>query len=293
MRYLVMEIHQGYCVVLDETGAFHRVANFGYEVGDSVENVIFMKEREAEPDEKRNRTGKRIRRITAAAAMVACMALVLTPIINVMQQEQASIHLSINPELTIEVNEDDEVTDMEAGNRDGQKLIDGCTYHDKHIDAVMDDLIGQAIEMGFLKEGEAIDLDIETDDGEWGRELGTELADQIEDDHDGRYTVTISVNGAEYISRHVIVYERETTTEPTESTGGGSYTPSGGSGGATYDRIYSDSGYGDSGYGGGAVSTQPATKAPAYSGGDSGYDSGDSGYGGNDSGYGDQDRDDD
>ena len=40
MKYLVMECHPGYAVVLDDEGRFWKVANMGYEVGETVDDVI-------------------------------------------------------------------------------------------------------------------------------------------------------------------------------------------------------------------------------------------------------------
>lgn len=43
MKYLVMECHPGYAVVLDENGRFLKVANRRYEVGQTVADVEPMK----------------------------------------------------------------------------------------------------------------------------------------------------------------------------------------------------------------------------------------------------------
>ena len=42
MKYLVMECHLSYAVVLDEEGRFLRVANRHYKVGQMVTNIIEM-----------------------------------------------------------------------------------------------------------------------------------------------------------------------------------------------------------------------------------------------------------
>ena len=44
MKYLVMECHTGYAVLLDEEGRFCRAANPGYEVGQTVEDPVLMRE---------------------------------------------------------------------------------------------------------------------------------------------------------------------------------------------------------------------------------------------------------
>ena len=42
MKYIVMECHLSYAIVLDEEGHFFKVANRNYQVGQTVTNVIEM-----------------------------------------------------------------------------------------------------------------------------------------------------------------------------------------------------------------------------------------------------------
>ena len=66
MKYLVMEIHPGYAVVLDEEGRFIKAANLHYEIGQKVTDIIEMQVSNTSP---RRKTGKII---TGIAAMAAC-----------------------------------------------------------------------------------------------------------------------------------------------------------------------------------------------------------------------------
>ena len=65
MKYLVMETHPAYAVVLDERGRFLRAANLRYQVGQTVEDVV-----ELRPSEPRRRP-----RAFWAAAAAACLLL--------------------------------------------------------------------------------------------------------------------------------------------------------------------------------------------------------------------------
>ena len=40
MKYLVMETHPAYAVVLDEEGRFLKAANLRYQVGDTVQDIV-------------------------------------------------------------------------------------------------------------------------------------------------------------------------------------------------------------------------------------------------------------
>ena len=44
MKYMVMECHTGYAVLLDEEGRFWKAADLHYEVGQTVENPVLMKQ---------------------------------------------------------------------------------------------------------------------------------------------------------------------------------------------------------------------------------------------------------
>ena len=43
MKYLVMETHPAYAVVLDEQGRFLKAANLHYQVGETVEEVVELR----------------------------------------------------------------------------------------------------------------------------------------------------------------------------------------------------------------------------------------------------------
>ena len=65
MKYLVMECHTGYAVLLDEEGRFCRAANPGYEVGQTVEDPVLMRE-------EKKKTRHAARRISGLVAAAAC-----------------------------------------------------------------------------------------------------------------------------------------------------------------------------------------------------------------------------
>ena len=68
MKYLVMECHPAYAVVLDEKGRFLKVANLNYEPGQTVSSVIEMKPRKA---------ARRFGKWLVAAASLASSLLIL------------------------------------------------------------------------------------------------------------------------------------------------------------------------------------------------------------------------
>ena len=160
MKYIVMETHPAYAVVLDEKGSFVKVANFGYKVGDTVTDVVIMAIPEAKAPQKRN-----ITRICSAIA-VACLCLVLIPAFLIMRKPAASVYMKINPQVRIDLNRKDEVVDIIPINDDGVTLLENYQYKGKDFDTVLDELVDLAIEKNFLKDGGDVTLTMEGDD-EW------------------------------------------------------------------------------------------------------------------------------
>lgn len=248
MRYLVMECRLGYAVVVDEEGRFLKVADQHYQVGQTVTEVFVLEtpEVEAAPQPKKRRG----HRWMAAVAMAACLLFAFAGVQAWQQMPYASVYMTINPEVRIDVNRSDVVVDLEGVNDDGDDLIEGYDPDRKPLDVVMDELVDRAIDQGYLHEGGEISLTFDADSDEWIVSHSDALTAQLDEHLREKLSVTVAV----------------TNTETTFTTEAG------------------DSGYGDSDYGGQAAvevpqqtPAQPA--APVQSVEDSGYDDdGDSDY---------------
>ena len=90
MKYLVMENHESHSIVMDENGLFHRVANLGYEIGDTITEPIFMKT----PERKKKTDWKKISTI---AAIFVCMLLGTIPFISNNAESDVVVYMSIYP----------------------------------------------------------------------------------------------------------------------------------------------------------------------------------------------------
>ena len=64
MKYLVMECKTGYAVLLDEEGRFRKAANLHYQVGETVEDPVLMRD-------PSNQNRSRILRIGSGVAALA------------------------------------------------------------------------------------------------------------------------------------------------------------------------------------------------------------------------------
>lgn len=190
MKYLVMECHLSYAVVLDEDGRFLNVANMHYEVGQTVTDVIELQAPQSVPRKKTTN-----RWAYSLAALAACLVLLVTSVLRLEQTAYASVYMSINPQLRIDVNRSDKVVGLDGVNTDGDELIEGYDYKRKALDLVMDELVDRAIDMGYLHEGGKISLVLDSDNDEWivahSDALTTHLSEYLSE----KLTVTIDVTG--------------------------------------------------------------------------------------------------
>ena len=165
MSYLVMECHPAYAVVLDERGRFVRVPNLGYEVGQRLDDVVTFDAAVLSFEQTRPRRARR--GLAAALAAAACLCALVIGGFVVWQTPIGTVHMSINPEVDIDVNHFDRVVGLEGDNEDGEKLVEGFSYYGRTIDEVSDDLAVRAKEQGYLVPGGTIQITVESDDEEW------------------------------------------------------------------------------------------------------------------------------
>ena len=157
MKYLVMDCGLSYAVVLDSEGRFLKVANLGYEVGQTVDRVV-----EFAPPKPAWRMWKRIVPLAAAAAcvvLVAAAGLLLIP--------YGTVRIQINPDVMLWVNRTSHVVRMEGMNEDGRCLIDGYSAFGKPMEEVSNELADRAIQQGYLKDGGSVALTVDSQHEQW------------------------------------------------------------------------------------------------------------------------------
>ncbi len=189
MKYMVMECHTGYAILLDEEGRFWKAADLHYEVGQTVENPVLMKQ--PQPSGRR-----RITRLVSntVAAAAACLFLIFGfSYYQNYLRIYSSIYLSINPEVQMDLNRYGNVVRLTGTNEDGAKLLEGYSGRGKDKLTVADELIDRAIEMGFLSEGGQVSFFIDSPEDALFQEYGTELRTEINEHLDGRITITIEI----------------------------------------------------------------------------------------------------
>ena len=178
MKYLVMECRPSYAIVLDEEGRFLRTANLRYEVGQTVEHVVLMREQKALSVRLRVLAG-------AAGAAAACLALTLgAGYYQTYVRTYSHIYMSINPDVQMDLNRKGTVVGLSGMNADGQALLADYDGKGKDKTLVADELIDRALDMGFLTAGGQVAFLIDAPEEEifeaYGIELRTQVGKQLE-----------------------------------------------------------------------------------------------------------------
>ena len=245
MKYLVMETRPSYAILLDEEGRFVRAANLHYEPGQTVEHIVPMRTRAPK--------SKGVLIWLPGVLAAACLVLMAAVLLRAPITPYASVYLTINPQVRIDVDRQSVARGLEGVNPDGQALVEGYDWKGKHLDQVTDELIDRAVDMGYLAPGGAITIDLEAEDEDWAHQTNQALQTHLEE-------------YLQYQNLRVTVQVGQSVSIPVAPAATAAPT-------AVPSPAPNDSGYGDSAYG-----TPAATTAPQA--GDSGYgEEGDSGYG--------------
>ena len=141
--------------------------------------------------------------LTAAAACLILLVFSLFQF-HVGRTPYASVYLTINPEVRIDVNRKDIVVELEGINPDGQALIENYSYKNKPLYLTMDELADRAIQMGFLHDGGKVSLLLDAEDDQWVTEHSDSLSTQLNNYLSEKVTVTIEVQSAG-AQRHEII----------------------------------------------------------------------------------------
>ncbi len=176
MKYMVMECHPGYAVVMDNAGRFLKVANLHYEAGQTVTSVLEM------TNTSMVQKIIHLRKIwISVAAIAACLCLVVFGGWRFLMSPYGSVRMQINPDVLMTVNRLDYVIRLDGLNDDGDDIIEEYSYQWKKVDLVSDELAGRAVEMGYLKEDGTIRITVESKHEKWKTETEKRIVIVLED----------------------------------------------------------------------------------------------------------------
>lgn len=306
MKYLVMETHPAYAVLLDEEGRFLKAANLNYQVGDTVQNVVELRSPAHEKKKK-----YLIRQIAAVAAAAACFCLVFFGYYQPNFVAYGTIRIQINPEVEMTLSRTERVLGLKGLNADGEDLIREYDYSGKDREDVTHELIRRAMDMGYLSNGDSVSISIDSTDTEWKLREEEGMRSQMEEEYGTQIVIYIGEdvapdqNSVDESIQVVIPTAPAAEPMPDQEAGELDYSGDGTDDGVSdYDSSDTDDGVSD--YGSddaddgisdysventagdaGAPAPDPQT-LPVQEDGDSGYDdSSDDGGDDGDSGYDD------
>ena len=182
MKYLVMETHPAYAVVLDEDGRFLKAANLRYQVGDTVQDIVELRT----PQKKVVPAWKPL---SGRAAAAACLCLVFFGWYQPNYTAYGTLRIQINPDVEMTVSRTDRVLDLEGLNADGEDLIEEYDYQGKDRETAANELVERAIDMGYLSDGETVSITVSSTDADWQAREETQVRAQLE----ARYGETIVI----------------------------------------------------------------------------------------------------
>ena len=189
MKYLVMETHPAYAVVLDERGRFLRAANLHYEVGETVDQVVELQLPPA----------RRVRAWWLVGLVVVLLGLgvLFFGFIRPQWMVYGTVRLQINPDVQLSVNREDDVVKLEGLNQDGEALIEGYDFRGEECDDVVEDLVKRALRMGYLETGGTVSLSASGGSSHWRDEMEKDLRETILDEFKGSVQVSAGDAGTD------------------------------------------------------------------------------------------------
>lgn len=182
MKYLVMELHPAYAVVLDEEGRFLKAANLHYQVGDTVQDIVELRQ-------PRSRAPAAWKPLSGLAGLAACLCLVFFGWYQPNYTAYGTLRIQINPDVEMTVSRTDRVLDLEGLNEDGEDLVEGYSYKGKDRETAANELVERAIDMGYLSGGETVSITVNSADADWQAREEAQVRAQLE----ARYGETIVI----------------------------------------------------------------------------------------------------
>ena len=194
MKYLVMECHPGYAIVLDNDGRFIKAANMNYEVGQNLYNITEFVEMPAEHtiDNKTDSTNehnisktkilslKNHRRLYNLIASAACICLIALNSWYFVFMTYATVEVKINPDVLIYVNSFNYVKNIRSLNSDGDAILEDYNYKCKKLSDVSLELTKTANAMGYLENNNDISIIVRSKHNKWAEKAELTINNEID-----------------------------------------------------------------------------------------------------------------
>lgn len=163
MKYLVMECHKAYAVLMDEDSRFVNAANMHYEVGQVVTDPILMESDKTTPVMSK----KFIIRTIAAAACIAIVSLAgMHFFIKAPEEPHTVIFVSAAADIKMELDGKGSVISITSDTEKGKEIIkkfkETHKVNEDRVDLASDILEFQ-IENGYISSGDTVEVLLPSD----------------------------------------------------------------------------------------------------------------------------------
>ncbi len=116
-------------------------------------------------------------------AIAAAFVFVISAVIiaaNVFGSSNTIIALDVNPSIEIEIDDNNRIEDIDAVNRDAERVLESLNLEGKDIDIAVNEIIGALVSNGFLSENQnSILVSIDADNSTKASELKEKVSSQI------------------------------------------------------------------------------------------------------------------
>ena len=204
MKYLVMENHFSYSIVLDEKGQFIKVANMGFDVGETIEQIY--------PINNKTKINKSKKIITLLTGVAACFIILFSVLYKQPLPVYASIYLNINPQFKIDVDKNGTILELKSLNNDAKSLTKDYKWKKKNIETLSKEIVRFSIDSGYLKNNGELEFSIDSTDENWFNKTKISLENILEEFINESFSFNYSIN------RYVENKKAETETSPTLPT---------------------------------------------------------------------------
>ena len=161
MKYLVMECHEAYAILMDEESRFYHAANLHYSVGQTVTEPILM-QTQIRHDAEKKASAPRIRRIvmrvSAAAACLLLAAGAGTACYIRQYHTDSVVILNSDANIQMYLNKKGSVVKLVSENDAGDALLDGYDGLHKNKVTVAHELLALQKANGSINDGDTVEL---------------------------------------------------------------------------------------------------------------------------------------
>lgn len=175
MKYVVMECHDAYAVLMDEAACFVHAANLHYTVGQTVTDPVLM---QSDPVQKRSIT-RSVRWIAAAAACLLIAGAGGFRYYSRNLKTHSVVVMSSDANIKMYLNQNGKVLYLKSEDEKGAALLEHYDGKNKSKIDAANELLAMEIAEGYLSSGDTVDFYISTNDRAEYSAYKTEFETQI------------------------------------------------------------------------------------------------------------------